>query len=150
MAVWIELYIYLCILKHIQQSCEPSCHKSWQLLKNIFKVLNNTVRIENWAGNSVFTTFEMFFNIIFICLIIKFQFFNMIFNTPQITGKLNPAWDVLKIMWKNWTMFVMQIQHLTAVEKHLASNEKCCTHWKLTRKPLYNDQQNKLHQNIRN
>ena len=49
----------------------------------------------------------------------------MIFNTAQITVKLNPAWDVLKIMWKNWTIIVMQLEYLTAVEKHLASNEKC-------------------------
>ena len=88
------------------------------------------------------------------------------------TVKLNPAWDVFKIMlrklkimmmemkywWlmcinisctynvyiRNWCgkpCIVRQIQHLTAVEKHLAGNEKCCRHWKLTRKPciFWND-----------
>ena len=48
----------------------------------------------------------------------------MILNTSQRTIKLNSACDVLKIMWKK--IIVMKIQHLTAVEKHLASNEKCC------------------------
>ena len=51
--------------------------------------------------------------------------------------KLNLVWDVLKIMLKNWHIIVMQIQYLTAVEKHLANNEKCCRNWKLVRKTLY-------------
>ena len=50
----------------------------------------------------------------------------MIFNTSQIIVKLNPARDVLKIMCKNWLIIVMQLQYLTTVEKHLASNERCC------------------------
>ena len=50
-----------------------------------------------------------------ICFIMIFLFFHMIFNTSNITVKLNPAWDVLKIMWKNWNIIVIQTQHLTAV-----------------------------------
>ena len=46
-----------------------------------------------------------------------------IFNISQRTVKLNPAWDMLKIMWKNRKIIMMHLQYLTAVEKHLASNE---------------------------
>ena len=68
-----------------------------------------------------------------ICFIVKLQFLHMIFNTSQRAIKLNPAWDVLKIVCRNWNIIVMQIQHLTAVEKHLTSNEEWhCRHWKLT------------------
>ena len=52
------------------------------------------------------------------------------------TVKIRLAWYMLKIMWMYWITTVMQIEHLTAVEKHLASSEKWYKNWKSTWKSL--------------
>ena len=41
----------------------------------------------------------------------KFQFLHMIFNTSQRTGKLNPAWDVLKIILNKWKIMMMEMKY---------------------------------------
>ena len=54
----------------------------------------------------------------------------MIVNTSQRTVKHNSAWDVLKIMWKNWNIIVRHfITTWQDVEKHLACIENCGRHW---------------------
>ena len=54
-----------------------------------------------------------------IFIIMKFQYFHMIFNTSHAGLNLTVLWGVLKIMWKYWNFMLMQIHHVTSVEKHL-------------------------------
>ena len=84
-----------------------------------------------------FIACKMFFNSCHVVYLHYNAISHMIFNTTQLTVKLcapTPACDVLKNIWKDWKILVMQIQHLTSVEKHLTSNETSCWRWKLTRK----------------
>ena len=109
---WVWQYFVMCWKSCVKTEISLwTKYTIWQLLKNILKVVENYVHIRKWLSNPYI-----------FCITMKFQFFNMIFKTSQITLKLCSACDVLKIMCEHWKIFVMQIQHLTAVEKHLASN----------------------------
>ena len=57
-----------------------------------------------------------------ICITIMFQFFHMIFNTPE-AGFSSLWWVCWKSCVRIEILFFIPIRHLTAVEKHLGDDE---------------------------
>ena len=93
---------------------------------NFLHAVNSTVYIRTWfvkpcirTPPRCFSTAVKWWN----CINIQLQFLHMIFNTQKKGQTQSSSRRVLKIVWKNWNIIVMQLQHLTVVEKHLAINE---------------------------
>ena len=64
----------------------------------------------------LFTAFKMFFNNCQILYMLYNKFLYTIFNPSQRTVKLNPAWDVLKIMLKKLEIMMMEMTYRIDVD----------------------------------
>ena len=98
--------------------------------------MKNNVYIRKWLGKPYIHHLQDVFQQLPNCIFAWNSVLTHDFQHTQRTAKLKPALDVLKIMCKKWSIIMIKIQHLKAVEKHLASNEKCCRYWNFTRNIL--------------